>query len=134
MAYQSYSYSGPSYNPPPQQSAYYNPPGPRSYQPPAPSPAPPALAGSYDPFRAYYADRLRELTFNSRPLIQELSVLAMQQRDQNHWGNMTAVVEEIEGAVYRVCRRASFVYLAGNMHMLDRAVLLMCMVSRADPD
>lgn len=29
-------------------------------------------------------------------------MLAMQQRDSNHWANMTAVVEEIEGAVYRV--------------------------------
>jgi pre-mRNA cleavage complex 2 protein Pcf11 len=55
-----------------------------------------------DPFRTYYADRLRELTFNSRPIIQELSLLAMQQRDQNQWANMTAVVEEIEIAVYRV--------------------------------
>jgi hypothetical protein len=65
--------------------------------PPPPQPVPPV-----DPFRAYYADRLRELTFNSRPLIQELSVVAMQQRDAQHWPNMHAVVEEIEAAILRV--------------------------------
>ncbi|WVQ99414.1 hypothetical protein IAU59_006547 [Kwoniella sp. CBS 9459] len=54
-----------------------------------------------DPFRAYYADRLRQLTFNSRPLIQDLSVTAMSQRDQNNWEGMKIVVEEIESAVLR---------------------------------
>ncbi|OCF36838.1 hypothetical protein I316_01434 [Kwoniella heveanensis BCC8398] len=54
-----------------------------------------------DPFRAYYADRLRQLTFNSRPLIQDLSVTAMSQRDQNNWEGMKIVVEEIEAAVLR---------------------------------
>jgi pre-mRNA cleavage complex 2 protein Pcf11 len=99
MAYQSYpNYPpAPSYAAPPTASshAYYPPPQQQHYQPP-PAPI------SHDPFRAYYADRLRELTFNSRPLIQELSLLAMQMRDSNQWSNMTAVVEEIEGAVYRV--------------------------------
>lgn len=111
MSHPSYAYSGPSastsyiapsasvqpgyYNQPPQRYAYQPPPPPPMHQQ---QPAAP-----FDPFRAYYADRLRELTFNSRPIIQELSVLAMQQRDQNQWGNMTAVVEEIESAVYRVC-------------------------------
>ncbi|WVF71472.1 hypothetical protein IAT40_006277 [Kwoniella sp. CBS 6097] len=54
-----------------------------------------------DPFRAYYADRLRQLTFNSRPLIQDLSVMAMTQRDENNWEAMKIVVEEIEAAVLR---------------------------------
>ena len=81
MAYQTY--------PPLFQAPYY------------PSPAP-----LVDPFRDYYADRLRELTFNSRPLIQDLSVTAMAQRDQNNWEAMRAVVEEIEAATLRVCRRA----------------------------
>ncbi|ORY33968.1 hypothetical protein BCR39DRAFT_517977 [Naematelia encephala] len=54
-----------------------------------------------DPFRTYYASRLRELTFNSRPLIQDLSMQAMAQRDQNNWDRMQMVVEEIEQAVLR---------------------------------
>ena len=66
-----------------------------------PPPPPPAVA-QVDPFRSYYADRLRQLTFNSRPLIQELSVMAMQQRDGKNWDAMKAVVEEIETAVLRV--------------------------------
>jgi pre-mRNA cleavage complex 2 protein Pcf11 len=78
-----------------------------TYQPPYQAPAPyypPPPAAPSDPFRAYYADRLRELTFNSRPIIQELSVMAMQQRDQGSWSGMRAVVEEIENAVARVGR------------------------------
>jgi pre-mRNA cleavage complex 2 protein Pcf11 len=81
MSYQTYQ---PHYQPP--AAAYYNPP-----------------VAPIDPFRAYYADRLRELTFNSRPLIQDLSVMAMQQRDQGNWPGMRVVVEEIETAVLRVC-------------------------------
>jgi hypothetical protein len=103
MAYQSYPYHAPAQSyggpPPVPGPSYYTPPPAQHYQP-----VPPPVAAPHDPFRAYYADRLMGLTFNSRPLIQELSILAMQQRDQNQWGNMTAVVEEIEGAVYRVCR------------------------------
>ena len=57
----------------------------------------------YDPFRQDYAARLRELTFNSRPLIQDLSVRAKAQSDQHNWTTMKAVVEEIEAAVLRVC-------------------------------
>jgi pre-mRNA cleavage complex 2 protein Pcf11 len=60
-------------------------------------PAPPA-----DPFRAWYADRLAELTFNSRPIIQTLSLEAMNQRDQNNWNGMQAIVEEVEAAILRV--------------------------------
>ncbi len=79
MAYQTY--------PPPYQTPYY------------PPPPPPPI----DPFRGYYADRLRELTFNSRPIIQDLSVMAMAQRDQHNWEGMRTVVEEIEAAVLKVC-------------------------------
>ncbi|RXK38292.1 hypothetical protein M231_04465 [Tremella mesenterica] len=72
---------------------YANPPPP----PPPFYPPPPVV----DPFRAYYADRLRELTFNSRPIIQDLSMLASAQRDAGDWTKMQAVVEEIENAVLR---------------------------------
>lgn len=79
--------------------------------PPQPAPVAPA-----DPFRAYYASRLRDLTFNSRPIIQDLSMMAMQQRDAGNWANMQAVVEEIETAVLRVgCGQAHF---SGNWAVL----------------
>ncbi len=73
------------------------------YYPPIPPPP-------VDPFRGYYADRLRALTFNSRPIIQDLSVLANGQREQNNWDGMRAVVEEIEAATLRVCRRGWIEY------------------------
>lgn len=121
MAYQSYPHyaTTPSYAIPP-SNGYYPPPT-QHYQP---APPPPQIA-PHDPFRAYYADRLRELTFNSRPLIQELSLLAMQQRDSNQWTNMTAVVEEIEGAVYRVCQSPLFCGFASSqtMYCADRDTL-----------
>lgn len=99
MAYQNWR---PSYPPaPPQNGA-----GGNYYQHPPPQPSIVAV----DPFRSYYADRLRQLTFNSRPLIQELSVMAMQQRDGNNWEAMKAVVEEIETAVLRVRLLASAAY------------------------
>ncbi|WVQ82379.1 hypothetical protein IAT38_004507 [Cryptococcus sp. DSM 104549] len=72
---------------PPRQQAPYYPPAPQ--QPPA------------GHFRMFYADRLRALTFNSRPLIQDLSMTAMAMRNQNDWGGMQTVVDEIEAAVYR---------------------------------
>lgn len=111
MAYQNNRYGG--YPPPPPSGGgYYQPPpapapipSQHQYSQPPP-PQPPAQHHHHqtqnDPFRSYYADRLRQLTFNSRPLIQELSITAMQQRDRGDWGNMTAVVEEIEQAVLRV--------------------------------
>ncbi|ODN79785.1 hypothetical protein L202_03693 [Cryptococcus amylolentus CBS 6039] len=79
MAYPSY----PAY----QQAPYYPPPV--ATQPPA------------DLFRRQYADRLRALTFNSRPIIQDLSMLALAARDRNDWEGMQIVVEEIEMAVLR---------------------------------
>jgi len=94
MAYQNWR---PSYPPVPQNGAG------NYYQQPLPPPrAPPPAVAQDDRFRPYYADRLRQLTFNSKPLIQELSVMAMQQRDGNNWDTMKAVVEEIETAVLRV--------------------------------
>ncbi|WVO16289.1 hypothetical protein L204_103964 [Cryptococcus depauperatus] len=74
------------------------------YPPFQPTPFyPPAQAPPYpaDSFRRQYADRLRTLTFNSRPIIQELSLMAMAARDRNDWDAMQAVVEEIELAVLR---------------------------------
>ncbi|WRT66372.1 uncharacterized protein IL334_003327 [Kwoniella shivajii] len=90
MSYQTY--------PPYQQlGSYYPPPQPQSqlHQQHL-QPQPP-----HDPFRAYYADRLRQLTFNSRPIIQDLSMMAGAQRDQNNWEGMNTVVQEIEAAVLR---------------------------------
>jgi len=75
---------------------------PNYYQTPAPYYPPQPLQPPVDPFRGYYADRLRELTFNSRPIIQDLSILALQQRDQNQWERMKIIVEELEVAVLRV--------------------------------
>ncbi|WWC61879.1 uncharacterized protein I303_104464 [Kwoniella dejecticola CBS 10117] len=94
MAYQAYppyqqqppqqGGTGPYYPPPPGQIHGHIPPGP-----------------PHDPFRAYYADRLRQLTFNSRPIIQDLSMMAGAQRDQNNWEGMNTVVQEIEEATLR---------------------------------
>jgi len=56
----------------------------------------------HDPYRAWYAARLAELTFNSRPIIQNLSMEAMRQRDESNWPAMQAITEEIEAAVLRV--------------------------------
>ena len=95
MAYNGYPPAN-AYPPyPPQQQPYYAPPPPVAQQPVQ-------LQPQHDPFRAYYADRLRELTFNSRPIIQDLSMIAMDQRNQHNWANMRIVVEEIEGAILRV--------------------------------
>ena len=59
--------------------------------------------GQSDPFRAYYADRLRQLTFNSRPIIQDLSVIALEKRNEGNFPAMRGIVEEIENALLRVC-------------------------------
>lgn len=87
-----------SYSQAPSTSAYYQQPTPPSqsgyqqyqgyYQPPAASPASvPYNDDQY--FRHDYARRLAALTFNSRPLIQELSILA-----QNYSQAMSRVVIE----------------------------------------
>lgn len=55
-----------------------------------------------DPFRAWYAEQLATLTFNSRQIIQNLSIEALKQRDQNNWPGMQAVSEELEQAILRV--------------------------------
>jgi pre-mRNA cleavage complex 2 protein Pcf11 len=116
-----------SYHPPlyPRTMAY-------QYRPPYPPP-PPAIGQGHgyqhphptppgDPFRAYYADRLRQLTFNSRPLIQELSVMAMQQRDGHSREGMRAVVESIESAVLQVCGLLSCLFSAIGLPRLDLLV------------
>jgi pre-mRNA cleavage complex 2 protein Pcf11 len=56
----------------------------------------------HDPFRAWYASKLAELTFNSRPIIQNLSVQAVYKRDEGDWAGMQGITEEIEQAVLRV--------------------------------
>lgn len=83
----SYGYPPPQHRqaPPPQGGWYGGPP-----QPPA------------DPFRAWYAEQLGTLTFNSRPIIQGLSIEAMKQRDQGNWAGMQAISEELEQAILRV--------------------------------
>ncbi|CAK9786138.1 hypothetical protein CC85DRAFT_283755 [Cutaneotrichosporon oleaginosum] len=54
-----------------------------------------------DPFRAWYIDKLATLTFNSRAIIQDLSIEAVKQRDMNNWAGMQAIAEELEAAIYR---------------------------------
>ncbi|BEI84132.1 hypothetical protein CcaverHIS002_0407360 [Cutaneotrichosporon cavernicola] len=53
-----------------------------------------------DPFRAWYADKLATLTFNSRAIIQDLSIEAVKQRDAYNWAGMNAIAEELEAAIY----------------------------------
>lgn len=123
------------YRPPPSSSAPYGgaPPYPtypnanngygNTYAPP-PTPSytytpPPVAQPPSDPFRAYYASRLSQLTFNSRPIIQDLSVMAMQQRDTQNWQNMQSVVEEIESATLRV--RPTPVYLKDHTDKIGRS-------------
>ena len=79
-------------------------------QPPVHVPSqPPSQAQSqsvylHDPFRQWYRQQLNTLTFNSRPIIQNLSIAAMERRDRNDWNGMTAVGEELEGAINTVSR------------------------------
>lgn len=65
--------------------------------------APQHASSSYsqDPFRQWYRHQLSTLTNNSRIIIQNLSLAAMERRDKNDWGGMTTVGEEIAGAIER---------------------------------
>lgn len=64
-------------------------------------PSAPTYQSAYhqDPFREWYRQQLSTLTFNSRPIIQNLSIQAMERRDRNDWNGMTAVGEELERAI-----------------------------------
>ncbi|PPQ77654.1 hypothetical protein CVT25_011089 [Psilocybe cyanescens] len=65
------SYGGPSYRAsPPTSNGYYY------AQPPPQSPAPPVYEVDATSFRRDFSTRLAELTFNSRPIIQQLSMFA----------------------------------------------------------
>lgn len=69
--------------------------GPANYYPPPPTQPP-------DPFRAWYAQQLAGLTFNSRPMIQNLSIEAQNRQHEGNWPAMEAIVQEIEDAILRV--------------------------------
>ncbi|WOO84780.1 putative protein [Vanrija pseudolonga] len=77
--------------PPPQQHG-----GPANYYHQQPSPQAP-----HDPFRAWYAQQLAGLTFNSRPMIQNLSIEAQNRQHEGNWPAMEAIVQEIEDAILR---------------------------------
>ncbi|ORX36639.1 hypothetical protein BD324DRAFT_626645 [Kockovaella imperatae] len=100
MSYPGYQppYQGqPPPSAPPQQPFYGR------HPPPNPQVLTPSYSGTQtvEQFRMEYAGRLSTLTFNSRPIIQDLSILAMQERDRRDWAKMNVVVQEIEAAVQR---------------------------------
>ena len=70
------SYGGPSYSSAHPASYYHQPP-----------PAPPAYTVDAASFRREYMTRLSELTFNSRPMIQHLSMLA---QDSSRFADIVA--------------------------------------------
>jgi pre-mRNA cleavage complex 2 protein Pcf11 len=74
------SYGGPSYSSP--RPAPYS----QFYHQPAP-PAPPTYTVDAASFRREYMTRLAELTFNSRPMIQHLSMLA---QDSSRFADIAA--------------------------------------------
>ena len=84
------SYGGPSYSSAP--SAPYS----QLYHQPPP-PAPPTYHVDGASFRREYMTRLAELTFNSRPMIQHLSMLA---QDSSRFADIVA--QCIEGHIRRV--------------------------------
>ena len=73
------SYTGPSYSSP--HPASYS----QFYQ--QPPPAPPAYTVDSASFRRVYMTRLSGLTFNSRPIIQDLSMLA---QDSSRFADIVA--------------------------------------------
>ncbi|KAL7421872.1 mRNA 3' end processing factor [Cryptotrichosporon argae] len=113
-AYPAHAHAGPGpalAGPPalPVPAAYPPPPPPAAGLPfPPPPPHP-------DAFRPWFADCLRQLTFNSRPMIQALSGEAMRQRDVGDMRAMSGVVEEIEAA----CLRAPPQYKLPLLYLID---------------
>lgn len=66
---------------------------PSPYMPPAPTPY------LTEQFRQHYRHILSTLTFNSRPIIQNASILALERRNAHDWDGMTAVAQELERAI-----------------------------------
>jgi pre-mRNA cleavage complex 2 protein Pcf11 len=81
-------------------SPSYHQPGPTAYpyQQPPPPPAPaPAYFVDPNSFRRDYTSRLAELTINSRPIIQTLSMIA---QEYSRWAEI--VVQCLEAHIRRV--------------------------------
>lgn len=97
------SYGGPSYSSPP--------PAPYSqiyHQPPPPAPSTYHVDAAS--FRREYMTRLSELTFNSRPMIQHLSMLA---QDSSRFADIVA--QCIEGHIRRVSHSYILYYLCERL-------------------
>ena len=107
MAYQGYHQQS-SYGPPPPHNSYYPPPPPQhQYHQQQQQPPQYPVEPSVEHFRMDYAGRLSQLTFNSRPIIQDLSIIAMQERDKRSMAKMQVIVQEIEAALQRVSHKSS---------------------------
>ncbi|KAF8165246.1 hypothetical protein B0H34DRAFT_688435 [Crassisporium funariophilum] len=88
------SYAGPSFSsPPPVPTGYQQ----YYHQAPPPAPVAPTYPVDAISFRRDYASRLADLTFNSRPIIQHLSMLA---QDYSRFADIVA--QCIEGHIRRV--------------------------------
>lgn len=55
-------------------------------------------------FQAWYATELAKLTFNSRPIIDKLSMAALERKREGDWEGMTAVGEVLRRGIEGVSR------------------------------